>query len=187
MSKIKDILQSSITGIIFVCLFFVLIIGGPILVSNIKNKPRFEQGDFSEFTCEERNCQNSPTWKLTSYGQMDTYYYCDEHESQGWKLYNSFTSSDKSKNKNVEDSYGHDRFDAIVIAKKVVSSNLKSPTTAEFCGNSDYTISRSNNTWTVSGWVDAQNGFGATLRNNFTVVFTFTGNSTYTIDSCNIS
>lgn len=32
-----------------------------------------------------------------------------------------------------------------------------------------------------------QNSFGATLRNDFAVIFPFTSDSTYTIDSCKIS
>ena len=56
-----------------------------------------------------------------------------------------------------KDTYGHDKFDAFVIAKNIVNSNLKSPSTAKFCSTSDATITRSGNTWTVRGWVDAQN------------------------------
>ena len=92
-----------------------------------------------------------------------------------------------TSNKTTKDSYGHDRFDAIVVAEKIVKDNLKSPSTAKFCGNSDYTVTCSGNTWTVKGYVDAQNSFGATLRNNFTVKFTFISSDRYTIDSCNIS
>lgn len=86
-----------------------------------------------------------------------------------------------------EDSYGHDKFDAMVIAEKVVKGNLKSPSTAEFCSSSEYTVSCVGNTWTVKGYVDAQNSFGATLRNNFTVKFTFSSSNEYTVDSCSIT
>lgn len=86
-----------------------------------------------------------------------------------------------------EDGYGHDRYDAIVIAEKIVKSELKAPSTAEFCSNSEYTVSCVGNTWTVKGYVDAQNSLGATLRNNFTVKFTFSSSNEYTIDSCSIT
>lgn len=86
----------------------------------------------------------------------------------------------------ITDSYGHDEFDANVIAERIVSSELKSPSTAKFCKESECTISVDNKTWTVSGWVDAQNSFGATLRSNYTVKFTFTSEENYTIDMCNI-
>lgn len=83
-----------------------------------------------------------------------------------------------------EDFYGHDRFDAIVVANTIVKNNLKAPSSAKFCGNSDYTVSCTENTWTVKGYVDAQNSFGANLRNNFTVEFTFISTDKYTTDSC---
>ncbi len=85
------------------------------------------------------------------------------------------------------DSYGHDKFDAMVIAEKAVKNQLKSPSSAKFCSTSAATITHSGNTWTVSGWVEAQNSFGATLRNNFRVRFTFNSQSNYTIESCSIS
>lgn len=95
---------------------------------------------------------------------------------------NSSGSGYSSKDK---DSYGHDKFDAITIAEKEVKAQLKAPSTAKFCRSSEYTVSRSSNTWTVSGWVDAQNSFGATLRNNFTVKITFSSSTKYTA-SCSI-
>lgn len=85
-----------------------------------------------------------------------------------------------------EDGYGHDRYDAITIAEKIVKGELKAPSTAEFCSNSEYTVSCVGNTWTVKGYVDAQNSFGATLRSNFTVKFTFSSSNKYTVDSCSI-
>ncbi len=83
-----------------------------------------------------------------------------------------------------EDSYGHDKFDAIVIAEKTVKKDLKSPSTAKFCKSSEYTVTRSGNTWIVEGWVDAQNSFGATIRNNFTVKFSFSSSEKYLVHSC---
>ena len=85
------------------------------------------------------------------------------------------------------DSYGNTSSDARIAAEDIVRDNLKSPSSADFCGASKYTITRSGNTWTVRGYVDAQNSFGATLRNDFTVVITFTSDTKYTIDSCRIT
>ena len=48
-------------------------------------------------------------------------------------------------------------------------------------------ISVSGNKWTVSGYVDAKNSFGTTLRNEYTVVIEFTNKDDYTIISCNIN
>ena len=97
-----------------------------------------------------------------------------------------YGGSNSSSSKSDSDSYGHDKFDAFVAAKSVVKDNLKSPSTAKFCSTNDAAITRSGNTWTISGWVDAQNSFGATLRNNFTVKITFTSSNRYTINSCSI-
>ena len=84
-----------------------------------------------------------------------------------------------------KDSYGHDKADVIVIAENAVRQQLKSPSTAQFCNSSEYSVSRSENEWTVSGWVDAQNSFGATLRSKFTVTISFTDKTHYTV-SCSI-
>lgn len=95
--------------------------------------------------------------------------------------------SNRSKCNRLEDTWGHDEFDAVVVAEKAVKNKLKSPSTAEFCSHKEYSITCSGDTWTVSGYVDAQNSFGATLRNDFTVKFTFENSERYTIDYCNIS
>lgn len=100
---------------------------------------------------------------------------------------NSGDSGNYGNHTSSKDSFGHDKFDAFVIAEKTVKAQLKSPSTAKFCKTTEATISCSGNTWTVSGWVDAQNSFGATLRNNFTVKFTFSSSDKYTVSSCNIN
>jgi len=97
--------------------------------------------------------------------------------------YNSSISGGSSST----DNYSHDKFDAMTIARKIVKNNLKSPSTAKFCDTTDASISCSGNTWTVRGWVEAQNSFGAVIRNNFTVKITFTSKDVYTIDSCSIA
>lgn len=56
---------------------------------------------------------------------------------------------------------------ACVVAQRFVRNQLKSPSTAEFPACHTMTISRAGNTWTVASYVDAQNSFGAMLRNRF--------------------
>ena len=90
------------------------------------------------------------------------------------------TNSDK-------DSYGHTKYDAITIAEKEVKAKLKSPSTAKFSSFSEISVTRSGNTWRVTGWVDAQNGFGATLRNSYTVKIEFASSDTYTVKECTVS
>ena len=54
------------------------------------------------------------------------------------------------------------------MAKTAVKDNLKSPSTAKFPTYNNATIkSEGNNVFTISSYVDAQNGFGATIRSNF--------------------
>lgn len=77
--------------------------------------------------------------------------------------------------------------DAIVAAKDAVKARLKAPSTAKFCSYSDFDVSHSGDTWTVEGWVDAQNGFGATIRSKFRVVVKMTNSSSYTLISCTIN
>ena len=97
------------------------------------------------------------------------------------------TNSDVIANGNGKDNYGHDKFDAFVIAEKAVKEKLKSPSTAQFCTTTEATIGRNGNTWTVKGWVDAQNGYGATVRANFVVTFTFASKDTYSVALCTVS
>lgn len=59
--------------------------------------------------------------------------------------------------------------DAWVAAKEVVKKNLKAPATAEFCQISDASIWAENGIYTISGYVDAQNSYGALLRKKFVV------------------
>lgn len=76
-----------------------------------------------------------------------------------------------------DDSIGES--DAWVCAQDIVEKNLKSPSSAKFCLMSEATIHYNGedgggSRYTVSGYVDAQNSFGATIRQNFTVNLTVT-------------
>lgn len=94
-----------------------------------------------------------------------------------------YTKSSYATNK---DSYGNDSFSAFVAAEQEVEELLKSPSTAKFCDIDDARITRSGNRWTIIGYVDAQNGFGATLRKKFLVEVTFTGYGKYRQNLCYI-
>ena len=127
-------------------------------------------------------CRDSVELGYKVNSAFSTYYYCEEHKDIAYEL----AGLTPAKSNRLEDSYGHDEFDAVAAAEKIVKSNLKSPSTAEFCKHKEYTITCSDDTWTIKGYVDAQNSFGATLRNNFTVKITFTSSTKYTIDLCSI-
>lgn len=189
MRKFTEFIKSPKGGVVCIALFFALIVSTPILAGVIntqKNKPTFVQGNFSKYTCSETGCNSPAAWRY-SYYQRNTYY-CDAHSDVGSVEYEKATTKEsKSTKDSLNDEYGHDKYDAAVVAKTIVKDNLKSPSTAEFCKTSECAISCSGNTWTVSGYVDAQNSFGAVLRNNFKVKFTFTTSNKYTIDSYSIN
>jgi len=63
-----------------------------------------------------------------------------------------------------------DDYLARVFAKKVIERTLKSPSTAKFQELSEFDVKKSGaNLFSVSGYVDSQNGFGATGRAYFRV------------------
>ena len=116
----------------------------------------------------------------------DTIYDDYEHSETHLSVSNrgSSSASGKTSTSNNKDSYGHTKGDAFAIAEKAVKGKLKSPSTAKFCSVTEATIGCSGNTWVVRGWVDAQNGFGATVRTQFAVTFTFASKDMYLLDSC---
>ena len=69
----------------------------------------------------------------------------------------------------------HTDTEAWVCAKAIVQDNLKSPSTAKFCSFTEASIRHiGNGEYIVAGWVDAQNSFGATVREDFVVTYTAT-------------
>lgn len=80
-----------------------------------------------------------------------------------------------------------DKYDAWVIAQDEVKNRLKAPSTADFCSMSSATVKKNGNTWTVKGYVDAENSFGAKVRNDFTVVITVSEDGgQYIVEECSI-
>jgi hypothetical protein len=69
---------------------------------------------------------------------------------------------------------------ARIIAEQSISKQLKAPSTADFSGYSETQVAKLKNggpnDWIVMGFVDAQNDFGAKLRNNYQVVIEFEAN-----------
>lgn len=62
------------------------------------------------------------------------------------------------------------RSDACFMAQKFAKDELKAPSTAKFasCAAPDTTVTQTERIWNVRSFVDAQNSFGAQLRNRFT-------------------
>ncbi len=72
-------------------------------------------------------------------------------------------------------SNGNRDADAWVCAQEVVREELKAPDTANFCSYPSAQITKiGENRYIVKGYVDAENGFGATVRTHFTVTLTLT-------------
>lgn len=69
------------------------------------------------------------------------------------------------------DSYYPATSDVIYFAKEFVKNGLKAPSTAVFpSSDGEYSVSTlAENTFTVVGYVDAENSFGAKLRSKFVV------------------
>lgn len=86
-------------------------------------------------------------------------------------------SSSKSDNWNTESW-------AKSYAQLMVKNNLKAPSTAKFC-NSAREMNAKNlggTKWKVTGWVDAQNSFGAMIRSDFEVTLELTKDGAKCID-----
>jgi hypothetical protein len=82
---------------------------------------------------------------------------------------------------------------AAVMCEEFVKKRLKSPGSAEFPGvmDSDYaktTTLSSNKPWKykVTGAVDSQNGFGATVRSDYICTVSTQDNDTWTLDDLDL-
>lgn len=74
-----------------------------------------------------------------------------------------------SNSSNSNSSKSDDELAIKMYVKDVVKGKLKSPSTAKFPSYSEWSVSKSDNTYTVSSHVDAENGFGAEIRTYFSV------------------
>lgn len=80
----------------------------------------------------------------------------------------------------------NDKGSYLTAAKNEVKNILKSPSSAKFPWSFDeYTFSKNGDTVTIKGYVDAENSFGAMLRQNFTVVINVNSDK-YTLESISI-
>lgn len=65
------------------------------------------------------------------------------------------------------------RTESFVISQSFVKARLKSPSTAAFPTDSYTAYYSGNNTWEVRSVVDAQNSFGAQIRQKYKVVIKY--------------
>ncbi len=107
--------------------------------------------------------------------------------TESYEMQNGFASSDKS-----EVSSTRREMNASTIARREVTKLLKAPSTVEFSGHADTRIGllrdRGPDVWIVKGYVDAQNSFGAMIRNKYQVVIVFEEgtNDNYKVESAEL-
>ena len=90
-------------------------------------------------------------------------------------LFKSCSSDTYSSNSSSSYSSNDREGEAWVCAMKVVEDNLKSPSSADFCKMYEATITDlGDDEYMITGYVDAENSFGATIRNDFIVTLTLT-------------
>ncbi len=79
----------------------------------------------------------------------------------------------KAENEKIKKA-NSDEIGAQIMAEKFVTEKLKSPSTADFCSHSEYVFENyATGEWSVKGWVDSQNGFGAMIRTKFRVMLKY--------------
>jgi len=84
-------------------------------------------------------------------------------------IHSLFSTDPKDSASNVPDDT-----EAFITAEDYVKHELKAPTTADFSGG--HTCERGpDNTYSLRGYVDSQNSFGAMLRSTWTVKLKWLG------------
>jgi hypothetical protein len=80
------------------------------------------------------------------------------------------------------------KYTAVFCAKQRVERMLKAPRTAEFAGLSDHnTMQVDESTINVTGYVDAQNSFGAMIRTAYSCEVTWNANTEGCSTDCQVS
>lgn len=74
-----------------------------------------------------------------------------------------------------------DELGAWVVCQQQMDKQLKAPATAEYPSSREVRISKSGSTYTIRGWVDSQNSFGALVRTDFICTAISTGGDNYRV------
>lgn len=171
--------------------------------AEIEPDKMFELDDTLPDDTEQVYISSGDTYEINQYKRIIT--------KNGTEFYNDYKNSlacwdEEKKELERKNSNGsnssYDNFDYAqidlsdiekeiwVITQKDIKERLKAPSTAKFPTLSDVSMSKSGNEVTVVGWVDAQNSFGATIRNDFIAVYrlsaTSSSNVGYALKSCDI-
>lgn len=125
--------------------------------------------------------------------------YSDDLTLDGKEVYQNKVVTNNNDNNDYEYSYNdyeygyndktpasltdEDQTRIRVLTQKVVSDRLKVPSSAKFGGIDEFKIrSGEGGTYTCSGWVEGENDFGGTVRNNFVVTFDRKNGELYAIN-----
>ena len=117
----------------------------------------------------------------------------DDSQTEDNTLSSDNTASQDDTTTSSETVEDNEKGACWALAEDVVKSNLKAPSTAKFpfsYADEGVSFSKANGIYTVTGWVDSENSYGAKLRNNFTVTMTKSGSgddAKFTSQSCNFN
>lgn len=96
-------------------------------------------------------------------------------QTSGHSSKHTSSSSSSSSSSSTTNTARHSDEDAFYCAQLIVEDYLKAPSTAKFCKLSDATVTHlGNGEYMVTGWVDAENSYGAMIRSDFVVTYTAT-------------
>ena len=169
-----------------IAIIFAYKLFGMVGTTDYKNGWKHQIGHFG--VCDLDNsgdCSEARHRIQSATGSYIAGSYCEEH----WKSYGAdffkkliaVRDSNNSSNSNNSSEANN----AKICAEKAVKDMLRAPKTAEFCSYTEMIATNlGDNRWEVSGYVDAENSFGALLRQNWTVRLTLidTGFKDYTVD-----
>ena len=153
--------------VVIFLLLLVLAIVLPICLSpktiDKGNGFKHQTGEFGE--CEIDSCQTASTHRIKARGVEKKY--CEEHwESYGKDLFYRLSDERTKEDKEyLVKSY----------ATSIVKKELVAPSTAKFCPFYEMTaVEKYGDIWLIHGYVDAENIFGAKIREYWIVELTLT-------------
>jgi hypothetical protein len=79
-------------------------------------------------------------------------------------------------------SHEPDDYDAYAACENWVGEQLRAPSTADFSGHNDSQIVETANGYDIKGYVDAQNGFGAQIRTDWSCSVALVGDNWELLD-----
>ncbi|MGM9600925.1 MAG: hypothetical protein ACI3W5_04965 [Faecousia sp.] len=126
-------------------------------------------------------------WNGHAYDDYVKYYITAWKSNSTTKSTTTYTSGGSYQTVSSKD----DKFwYAVSAAQELVKGKLTSPSSAKFPWSGDsYAVSRSGNSYKVSGYVDAQNSYGTSIRVTWAASFTMgdTSGSNYQVTNCEVT